>query len=127
MDAIFTILKQFACYFLLLSILEQLLSGSQMQKYIRFFSGAVLCISLVVQITQKISPQMLGNFAVREVEERDLDELFARWEEKRQKLSKQLAEEEEKGKEQEKDSEQEEIGVDRIQLEDGHERMENMD
>lgn len=127
MDAIFTILKQFACYFLLLSILEQLLSGSQMQKYIRFFSGAILCISLVMQITQKISPEMLGDFVVTEIEERDMDELFAKWEEKRKKLSKQIAEEEEKTEKKEKDREQEKINVDKIQLEDGYERMENMD
>ena len=70
---------------------------------------------------------MLGNFAIKEVEERDLDELFAKWEEKRQKLSKQVAEEEERGRKGERGSEQEKIGVDRIRLEDGHERMENMD
>lgn len=84
MEQIMGVLKQLACLLLLFSLLEQLISDSKMQKYLRFFSGILLFISLLQSVGNLLPVDWFKDisFSVQEAEEYEDD--FLEWEEKRE-------------------------------------------
>ena len=95
MEQIMGMLRQIACLLLLFSLLEQLISDSKMQKYVRFFSGVLLCVCLLQNVGDLLSVDWFEtiNFSVEESKE--YEDEFLEWEERREQQIDHMYEEQE--------------------------------
>lgn len=88
MEPIYELVKNIVIFVFLTAILEQLISESSMQKYIRFFSGIILCILLlqgVLTVFEKQDILQQMKQLSLEYTGEEMEELFMEQEEERQK------------------------------------------
>lgn len=105
METIYTIIKSIVIFVLLSSVLEQLISGSSMQKYIRFFSGILLCILLL---------QGIFSFLNSEDFQQELERLAEEYQDP--KMEEIFLEKENQWKEQEKNKKEEKKEQEKIEI-----------
>ena len=90
MEHIMDVLKQLACLLLLFSLLEQLICDSKMQKYLRFFGGIILCISLLQGVGDLLSVEWFDELTFSAKGAEEYEEKFLEWEEKREEQIDQI-------------------------------------
>lgn len=117
MEQIMGVLKQIGCLLLLFSLLEQLISDSKMQKYLRFFSGILLCVSLLQSVDDLLSVDWFEEitFSVEETEE--YEDKFWEWEEKREQQIDYIYENQEEIEKDSDSMDESKIQIDSIQWE----------
>lgn len=111
MEPIYELVKNIVIFVFLTAILEQLISESSMQKYIRFFSGIILCILLlqgvltvfekqdILQEMKQLSLEYTGE---------EMEEMFVEQEEEREnKITEEYEKQAEQNGQDEKKSEKE--------------------
>lgn len=83
MNWIFQVVKGIVYFLLLSSILEQLVWDTKMEKYIRFFSGLLLCMVLVNTVSKGVDIEIWNENMVSWYQnEEDLEEDFQMQEKK---------------------------------------------
>lgn len=100
METILDFVKSIVIFTVLTTILEQLISESTMQKYIRFFTGILFCILLLQGICTMLKKQELLNTMEQlafEYTEEEMGDMFLKQEEEREH---KITQEYEKQKEQ---------------------------
>lgn len=106
MEQIMDLLKQLACLLLLFSLLEQLISDSKMQKYLRFFAGILLCVAVLQGLGELLSVNWFDEITFSVEESKKYEDEFFEWEEKREEQINHIYEN------------QEQVGSDTKELED---------
>lgn len=100
MEAILDLVKSIVIFTFLTTILEQLISDSAMQKYIRFFFGILFCVLLLQGVLAVFKKQDFMRQLVRlpqEYTKDNMDDMFLEQEaEMEQKITEEYEKQEEK-------------------------------
>ena len=111
MEAILEFVKSIVIFTFLSAILEQLISESMIQKYVRFFTGILFCILLLQGVFTVFKKQDFFidmEWLTQNYTQEDMDDMFFKQEEKREYKIKEEYEKQEKNKRQKHNNKPEE-------------------
>ena len=95
MEIFYDIIHKIACFLLFISLLEQVIAESEMKKYVRFFSGIILCLFLINASTSLFGKRLEIEMDWSIYDTTGMEHIFENWEEKSQNLIQDLAQDEE--------------------------------
>lgn len=100
MEIFYDIIHKIACFLLFISLLEQVIAESEMKKYVRFFSGIILCLFLINAFTSLFGKKIEIEMDWKVYDTTEMENIFENWEEKSQNIIDDMArDKEEKTKE----------------------------
>lgn len=111
MEIFYDIIHKIACFLLFISLLEQVIAESEMKKYVRFFSGIILCLFLINASTSLFGKRLEIEMDWSIYDTTGMEHIFENWEEKSQNLIQDLAQDEE-----EEAKQSESLNVDQITI-----------
>ncbi len=117
MEQIMGMLKQLACLLLLFSLLEQLICDSKMQRYLRFFAGILLCVSVLQSVGNLLSVDWFEGLAFSVEDAGEYEDEFLEWEEKREEQIDHIYDNQEQVENNSDIAEDNQIQIDSIQWE----------